>query len=109
MHRGGRGDAQGGRGGCTCILCIPPGYAPGEEIAGGEDWNVEAEADEIAENTCESGLESNDEIEWWSGTQPRKTKQRWHCQYNILQKSYYRCVCINTRLVLLFTLQSTDI
>ncbi len=22
------GDAQGGEGGCTCILCIPPGYAP---------------------------------------------------------------------------------
>jgi hypothetical protein len=21
------GDAQGGLGGCTCILCIPPGYA----------------------------------------------------------------------------------
>jgi hypothetical protein len=21
------GDAQGGEGGCTCILCIPPGYA----------------------------------------------------------------------------------
>jgi hypothetical protein len=32
MHRGGGctggGDAQGGEGGCTCILCIPPGYAP---------------------------------------------------------------------------------
>jgi hypothetical protein len=23
------GDAQGGEGGCTCILCFPPGYAPG--------------------------------------------------------------------------------
>ncbi len=23
------GDAQGGEGGCTCILCIPPGYATG--------------------------------------------------------------------------------
>jgi hypothetical protein len=23
----GGGDAQGGEGGCTCILCIPPGYA----------------------------------------------------------------------------------
>ncbi len=22
------GDAQGGEGECTCILCIPPGYAP---------------------------------------------------------------------------------
>jgi hypothetical protein len=28
MHRGAGGDAQGGGGGCTCILCIPPGYAP---------------------------------------------------------------------------------
>jgi hypothetical protein len=27
MHIEGRGDAQG-RGGCPCILCIPPGYAP---------------------------------------------------------------------------------
>jgi hypothetical protein len=27
MHMAG-GDAQGGEGGCTCILCIPPGYAP---------------------------------------------------------------------------------
>ncbi len=24
----GGGDAQEGEGGCTCILCIPPGYAP---------------------------------------------------------------------------------
>jgi hypothetical protein len=34
MHREGvctgGGYAQGGRGGCTCILCIPPGYAPGQ-------------------------------------------------------------------------------
>jgi hypothetical protein len=30
MHMAGVGDAQGGGvGGCTCILCIPPGYAPG--------------------------------------------------------------------------------
>ncbi len=28
MHMAGGGDAQGGVGGCTCILCIPPGYAP---------------------------------------------------------------------------------
>ncbi len=28
-HGRGGGDAQGGEGGCTCILCIPPGYAPG--------------------------------------------------------------------------------
>jgi hypothetical protein len=27
MHMAG-GDAQGGEGGCTCILCIPTGYAP---------------------------------------------------------------------------------
>ncbi len=26
MHGGG---CTGGEGGCTCILCIPPGYAPG--------------------------------------------------------------------------------
>jgi hypothetical protein len=26
------GDAQGGKGGCTCILCIPPGYAPGAKV-----------------------------------------------------------------------------
>jgi hypothetical protein len=25
----GGGDAQGGEGGCTVILCIPPGYATG--------------------------------------------------------------------------------
>jgi hypothetical protein len=30
---GGGGDAQGGEGGCTCILCIPPGYAPGMQYA----------------------------------------------------------------------------
>jgi hypothetical protein len=30
MHMAGGGDAQGGEGGCTCILCIPPGYAPGQ-------------------------------------------------------------------------------
>lgn len=29
MHMAGGGDAQGGEGGCTCILCIPPGYATG--------------------------------------------------------------------------------
>jgi hypothetical protein len=28
MHMAEGGDAQRGRGGCTCILCIPPGYAP---------------------------------------------------------------------------------
>jgi hypothetical protein len=28
MHMAEGGDAQGGEGGCTCILCIPPGYAP---------------------------------------------------------------------------------
>jgi hypothetical protein len=29
MHMAGGGDAQGGgEGGCTCILCIPPGNAP---------------------------------------------------------------------------------
>ncbi len=28
MHMARGGDAQGGEGGCTCILCIPPGYAP---------------------------------------------------------------------------------
>ncbi len=28
MHMAGGGDAQEGEGGCTCILCIPPGYAP---------------------------------------------------------------------------------
>jgi hypothetical protein len=27
MHMARGGDAQGGEGGCTCILCIPPGYA----------------------------------------------------------------------------------
>jgi hypothetical protein len=27
MHMAGGGDAQGREGGCTCILCIPPGYA----------------------------------------------------------------------------------
>jgi hypothetical protein len=26
MHRGGGGCTGGGEGGCTCILCIPPGY-----------------------------------------------------------------------------------
>jgi hypothetical protein len=29
MHMARGGDAQGGEGGCTCILCIPPGYATG--------------------------------------------------------------------------------
>jgi hypothetical protein len=27
MHMAG-GGCTGGEGGCTCILCIPPGYAP---------------------------------------------------------------------------------
>ncbi len=32
MHMAGGGDAQGG--GCTCILCIPSGYAPdGKQFA----------------------------------------------------------------------------
>ncbi len=26
------GDAHGGEGGCTCILCIPPGYATDRKI-----------------------------------------------------------------------------
>ncbi len=29
MHMAGGGMHRGGEGGCTCILCIPPGYAPG--------------------------------------------------------------------------------
>ncbi len=27
----GEGEAKGGERGCTCILCIPPGYATGSE------------------------------------------------------------------------------
>ncbi len=28
MHMAGEGGSKGGEGGCTCILCFPPGYAP---------------------------------------------------------------------------------
>jgi hypothetical protein len=37
MHMARGGGCTGGEGGCTCILCIPPGYAPVsvDEIGGG--------------------------------------------------------------------------
>jgi hypothetical protein len=35
MARGGGGMHRGGEGGCTCILCIPPGYATANMVLKG--------------------------------------------------------------------------
>jgi hypothetical protein len=36
MHMAGGGCTGGGKGGCTCFLCIPSGYAPGNRNSGKE-------------------------------------------------------------------------
>jgi hypothetical protein len=70
------GDAQGGEGGCTCILCIPPRYATGDSptpshacgsvspppLVGG--WGVHARLRERGWGDSNSDKETNTVVLW---------------------------------------------